>query len=234
MSNRVGKLFLGGGGDENQSFELDQKFAIEIGEVGQVLYLPMAQQGDESRYASCFDWFTSTMQRHAISKNRLTMWTTFSNRRSSDLSEFKGIYIGGGMTGALCKLMHAADMSSALSKFLLAGNSIYGGSAGAIALGGSLLPIPEEMLGSGEEAERALGLLPQLSFRCHYRRGDRVADTICRGAAKRLPGQRIIAIPETAGLICTQKDCLVVGIDSVFQFYGDEVSEIPPNSTIRL
>jgi dipeptidase E len=229
-----GKLFLGGGGDENQSFELDQKFVEEIGDSGQILYLPIAQQGDATLYASCLKWFTQTMKRHEIPEKRITMWTTFSDRTPADFGKFKGIYIGGGMTGVLCQLIRKADMQTAFSRFLESGNSIYGGSAGAIALGDSLLAIPEEMLGTKVEDSKGLGLVPNFSFRCHFRSDDKTSEEICRAAAKRLPDQRIIGIPETSGLVCFGGECRVIGQDPVTQFFRGEALVIQPNTKFSM
>lgn len=51
------------------------------------------------------------------------------------------------MPGIFRQLMRNADMQTTFTSFLYAGHSSLDGSTGVIALGGSILAIPEDMMG---------------------------------------------------------------------------------------
>lgn len=227
---RAGKIFLGGGGDENQSFPLDRIFTNTIREQGPILYLPMAQEGDRQFYNECLRWFTQTMKMHGIPETQISMWTDFSQVTLPQLKQFGAIYIGGGMTGHLCQLMKDAKLQELFPPILESGVSIYGGSAGAIALGEHIYCVPEEMLGTAEEHSQGLGVIKNTSFRCHYRVDDLATQELCLATSIRLPTQRILAIPETSGLIYEDGEFVVVGQEPVFEFHRGKILEIPNNS----
>lgn len=125
-------------------------------------------------------------------------------------------------------------MQEIFDQFVKSGNSIYGGSAGAIALGQNLLAIPEEMLGASEEDSKGLGLIPNFSFRCHFKSNDTVAAKICHAVAKKMPNQSVLALPETSGLICFDGEGTVIGKEPVIQFFGVEAMAIRPNTKFSL
>lgn len=54
-----GRLFLSGGGDEQQTFELDE---ILLKDVKTILYIPVAWPNED--FDSCLKWFTAAMEQH--------------------------------------------------------------------------------------------------------------------------------------------------------------------------
>ena len=54
-----GKLFLSGGGDEKETFEIDEVF---MKGVNRILYIPVAWKNND--FASCLTWFPNAMSIH--------------------------------------------------------------------------------------------------------------------------------------------------------------------------
>jgi dipeptidase E len=211
-------VFLGGGGDEHQSFKLDAIFARRI-KGRALLYLPIAQIGGQDLFKGCFQWFLKMMNSHGIAANNITMWTSLEGKSAQDFLNFKGIYIGGGNTGHLCRCMRESSFPEVVNSFIAEDRVIYGGSAGAIVLGQSLYGVPEEVEGTGEECFDGLGVVPGYSFRCHYDKEEATIAVIKRALAKGV--SRMAAIPETSGLMSTNDGLCVVGSEPVVVFMKD-------------
>ena len=128
-----GKLFLAGGGNEKQSFDVDREFA-KI--VKKVLYIPIAWNNIKKNetYESHLDWFTKCMNQH--SKMEISMLIDLNT--PINLKEFDAVYIGGGNTFKLLHKMRESKFDKKLVDFFNSGGIIFGGSAGAILFGNDI------------------------------------------------------------------------------------------------
>ncbi|MBN1792131.1 Type 1 glutamine amidotransferase-like domain-containing protein [Candidatus Woesearchaeota archaeon] len=191
----MAKIFLGGGGSTEQSKRLDSIFVKQVGRKP-ILYIPVAME--TSDFQPCWDWFIETFSALGIRKERIVMWTNLEGKTVKDLMQFSAVYIGGGNTFKLLKLMRKSGFDKALKQYAKKG-IIYGGSAGAIILGKSIKTaiVLDE---NNEKLEDLNGLcLVNYSIFCHYKPelNNRIMDL-----AKQLD---IIAITEESGLIVSEK-----------------------------
>lgn len=125
------RIFLGGGGDENQAEEIDNLYGKTIGNGAKVLYIPIAWSNSE-QFSSCLNWFKNAYARFNF---EIEMLTDFNDVDYEFLDKVDSIYIGGGNTFALLKTIKETNFNDLLNKFIVSGKVVYGGSAGAIILG---------------------------------------------------------------------------------------------------
>ncbi|MXW06926.1 MAG: hypothetical protein F4Z87_02150, partial [Gammaproteobacteria bacterium] len=105
------------------------------------------------------------------------------------------VYIGGGDTGRLMDQIEKSGFKSLIPEFIDAGGYVFGGSAGAIAMGKSVLTAPEDE----ETATLTTGIncIGDWSAYPHY---DNNSAEEVRELARRL-NSNIVAIPEESGVI---------------------------------
>ena len=125
------KIFLGGGGDEEQARAIDDLYGETVGNGANVLYIPIAWSNPE-QFASCLSWFKNAYARFDF---KIEMLTVLNNVSFDYLDKFDSIYIGGGNTFSLLKTIKETNFIKPLQEFIDAGKAVYGGSAGAIILG---------------------------------------------------------------------------------------------------
>lgn len=208
-------LFLAGGGDREDSFLLDQAFCSTLEGQRRVLYWPIAMDGSGPSYPECLNWIKETLARFDCTA--IEMWTDLRGHAVEELSNFDGLYIGGGNTFRLLREVRANNWFEPLVAAASSGYPIYGGSAGAILMGQSILTSqdpndqPEVPLDTA-----GLGLLGGLSVACHYRAS---REEEIRGYVKRIKGP-VVAIPEGAGIKKIGDELKVVGPQAVVLF-GD-------------
>lgn len=168
MSHLIGagsRIFLSGGGDETQSFLLDNFFLQNIPENGNILYIPLALRGHRL-FEGAEEWFTSLLSSH---KREDISITTLQNADSTiPLDSFDAVYIGGGNTWSLLKELKESHFNTKLQDYIaLPHKMIYGGSAGAIILGAKISCQNDQRVESFED-ENGLDLLSGKSVTCHY------------------------------------------------------------------
>jgi dipeptidase E len=158
------KIFLGGGGSEKDSFLLDRAFADSLTKK-KVLYLPIAMS--EEKYSDCFNWVKSALAQHGILE--IDLCVDLRDLTENSLEHFGAIYIGGGNTFRLLKLIRDSNFDFLLKQFLEAGGVVYGGSAGAIIFGKSIITSGKaDKNDVGLNEFSGLNLLNGYSVWCHY------------------------------------------------------------------
>lgn len=209
------RLILAGGGDAPDSEPIDRIFA-DWTRRGRTLYLPIAMDGVRHPYDSCFDWFRSTFE--PLGLHDAEMWTDLESHRYEFLSRFEGIYIGGGNTFRLLKLVRESGFGIGLADFALRGGAIYGGSAGAILLGRNIATCAHmDVNDVGLTDTRGLGMASGHSIWCHYT----AADAPRIEAYRHEHAEPIWAIPESAGVVIEAGRARAVGREDVVVFEED-------------
>ena len=127
------RLILCGGGDGNQVKESYELFSKEVN-GGKVLYIPLAW--NHGNMDSCIDWFKSEMLPYGITDIEDVL--DAKDITSDKLSNFSGVFIGGGNTFKLLKVLKETDAFDNLNTYLNNGGIIMGCSAGALIFGKSI------------------------------------------------------------------------------------------------
>ena len=132
------------------------------------------------------------------------MWVEedLKTKVKDDFVQFSGIYIGGGNTYKLLKEFKEFGTFDILSSLAKKGLSIYGGSAGAIILAKTIIPagfLDENKVELTDLS--ALYLVQGYDMWCHY---TGVEDSSIKEYMERFNLQKIIVIPENAGLVVSE------------------------------
>ena len=178
-----GKLFLAGGGGKKDSTEIDKLFSRE---VGKILYIPIAINTDKYSFDSCLTFLKS-----CLTDVEITMVTDLSKLEHMKLEEFDGIYIGGGDTVKLLRDLKSISFFHKLKDFYINGGHIYGGSAGAIILGKSIVSAEK---GAADFSSDIVGAkLIDAIIWPHYSQEDDEKILAL--------GQQVFAIPDDGGIV---------------------------------
>lgn len=224
------RIIAAGGGGAEDSRLLDEKFAAWLGEQGRLLYLPIAMDGVRRAYHECLAWLESVFEPHGICN--ITMCTELDASLNRELASFHGIYIGGGNTFRLARLLRQTGFDQALVRFARMGGAIYGGSAGAILLGSDLATAAHlDANETGLTDFSGLDLLEGYAIWCHYQ----PQDDLLIEAYLSQRGRPLLALSESAGVCLEGGRLFSCGYEAVrvyrrggLQFIrpGDEIS--PP------
>jgi dipeptidase E len=226
-----GKIFLGGGGNEVQSFAIDQAFMREFTSF-RILYVPIAMESGNGDYDACVNWLSNALSQHLSDPEKLEIHPLYdpNSLSSVDKENFDGLYIGGGNTYFLRKALADTDFDTFIRSFLADGKSVYGGSAGAIVFGRSIATVAEENEIGEDAYSVGLSLLGEYSVVCHY--AEYQYDNITQLVGSVV--SPIIAIPETSGLIVQESEARVVGRDSIHIFSTGGVDVLQPGDSFSL
>lgn len=210
-NNKRGKLYLSGGGEINQTFELDDRFLRDLS-IRKICYIPLAGTPGVFGYESYFDWFIKMLAAHQDEFFEVDMVTASDQLNELDLHSYGAVYIGGGNSYRLLNLFKSTDFALKILEYFNHGGMIYGGSAGAIVLGKSLEIVKQEDLFNAQYGDAGLGLLGDYSILCHFsEKNESVAGSFME------QGNRLISLTESSGIIFdgTKKQFTCVGTSPV-------------------
>src|SRR3989339_1113634 len=128
------QIYLSGGGNEHQSFPLDNFFFNALPKKGFFLYIPIALRGHKL-FSTAPAWMKGLITLHK--RRDLTFKTVINLQKYKfeNLVNINGIYIGGGNTWLLMQELKDSRFADVLNQYLKTGVLLYGGSAGAIVFG---------------------------------------------------------------------------------------------------
>ena len=200
-------LFLGGGGDIQDSIEIDTAFFSHLIPNDKILYIPVAC--DFTTYENCFVWFNSLVKKYTnIPSDNITMLLETSV--IPNLNDYKAIYIGGGNTYKLLDYICKNNLDIKFKEYLKGSGIIFGGSAGAIIFGKTIETVIEEKENYPDNP--ALNMVKDYAIRCHYQPQD---DKLFQNLSKKIKTP-IIALPENGGLKIDKNNIKTIG--NVFIF----------------
>jgi len=222
----VGRLILSGGGNEKQTYVLDEVF---LKNVNKILYIPIAWKNDD--FKSCLKWFKNMISQHN-KKVRITMLTDLS--KNIKLENYDAVYIGGGNTFKLLNKIKENKFDKKLLDFYKKGKTIYGGSAGAIIFGNNIntalickdADINEVKL----KDSSGLNLINNYDIQCHFE------DAQIKEHQEfiKKTGREIIAIPEESSVLVENNKIKVVGLKPVTVIAKECTRKIKVNETTTL
>ena len=224
------RLFLGGGGNSIDSFELDKKFVASLDLSKPILYIPIAISSIKHPYPECLEWVLSVFKIHSVTN--IIMWNEedLKNKVKEDFDKFSGVYIGGGNTYKLLKELKEFGTLKIISLLAQEGLPIYGGSAGAIILAKTIFPAGYADTNEVRVTDfSALNLIHEHDVWCHYIEDDN--DSIIEYLAK-YNLEKILAIPENAGLFVTEDSIEIVGPGMITLFKNDFQKVLNPGELV--
>jgi dipeptidase E len=215
------RLILAGGGAAPDSHPLDALFAGWIGPGGRLLYLPVAT-GNPAGYRDDLVWVSAVFR--PLGVGAIEMWTDLARREAGHLTNFDGIYIGGGNTFHLLDLLRRTGFDRLLRDFIAGGGAVYGGSAGAIILGRDIGPAAHiDPNTAGVRNTHGLDLLGGYAVWCHYAAD---ADESRIRAYVAATGFPVLALTERAGLRVEGARIYAAGYDPCVRYTGDGAHEV--------
>lgn len=190
------RMILAGGGSPEQAAQVDSQWLkmLEADHDLPVLYIPWAQA--EHKQVAAEGWFRDT---YARSLGGRAIHVAEIGARLEGLETYASIYVGGGNTQRLIDQIDAVDGRIELKNYIENGGIFYGGSAGAIILGNTLLTAPE--VEPSSQNTDGLDLLDGYSVVCHYDSEDSLD-------ASHRP---LFAIPEDGGVVYDGTDIRLIG-----------------------
>lgn len=223
MRKETRRIFLSGGGDEEDSKLIDEQFVKALDLSKPTVYIPNAMSQD--RYPSCLDWFTSAMGRYGVTS--IEMWDDLHTRRP--VGDVAGVYIGGGDTVKLLNEIRATGFDRYIAEIVEHGAPLYGGSAGAIIFGEDIRTAPEASNLSQSEA-KGLKLVDGYSVMCHYNEQQAVRAQ----ALQEMVGTSVISIPEESGAFICGKNLVNCGSAPIYLYSSDGKGALEAGGSLEL
>jgi dipeptidase E len=224
-----GRYFLAGGGNEKQSFQVDELFCKS---VSKILYIPIAWNNVKINedYKSHLEWLSTTFGKFGV--NDITLLTNLDD--DVNLNDYDGIYIGGGNTFKLLNFIKNSKFNLKLTNFVNQGGLIYGGSAGAIIFGSeidiSLLCVDRDENKLNLQDFTGLNILKNIDVQVHFQ-SDQIE--IHKDYVRKTK-RNIIAIPEESAIIVENDECLVVGLKPVYFITENNCISFENNSRFKI
>jgi dipeptidase E len=212
-----GKIFLSGGGNEQQTRFLDEEFVKNLLRK-KILYIPIALERDHLGFELAYDWIIKCLTQHTSEFLDIRMILDLGKISQDELNSYEAVYIGGGNTYKLLYFFTITNFNSKLINFYKNGGIIYGGSAGAIILGKDISIVKEENNNPEKYIyEQGLDLLNNFSILCHFNPDNLYLIEKVKEFVKRKKTE-IIALPEDSGLIFHHNKFSPVGKNNVYKF----------------
>ncbi len=225
----MGILFLSGGGDRNQTLEIDKQFAAEVNRGKPILYIPVAMDQEHISYESCYEWIKDVFYPFGVKD--ISMWTDLSGKSIEELLEFSAVYIGGGNTYSLMNDFLRSNFHSLLQSFIKQGGVVYGGSAGAIIMGTSILTCSHMDVNHVRlESYSGLSMVYDYSIWCHYEEEN---DSLIQ-AFMETRQRPVIALTEETGIKVKNGTIVVSGSKGAYVFKGMNKKCVNPGERIYL
>ena len=211
------KLILCGGGADQQVQESYKEFAKTIGKE-RVMYIPLAW--NNGPYKDCLNWFQSEMEHFGIYD--IDLITDAKQITEERLSKVKGIFIGGGNTYKLLKMLKDTDAFANLREFALKKDTVVmGSSAGALIWGKSIDTCKDDGLGIksicdqnivGLEDTSGFNMINGFSLLVHYKKKEEQIP-LTKQRINRLikEGYKLICLPEETSLVIEENNFRIIG-----------------------
>lgn len=210
------KIFLQGGGGKEDSVELDKKFVASLNLSKPLLYIPIALNTTEYShlYPGCLAWISDLFK--AYNLTNIVMWVEedLKNKTAADFEQFCGVYIGGGNTFKLLKDLKEFGTFDILKKLAEKNIPIAGGSAGAIIFFKTVIPALSADKNDVKLTDfTGMNLVNGYDLWCHY---SPEMDSEIVKYKEKYNLEKIIAIPENAGLCVTDGVIEEIGPGKIF------------------
>ncbi|MCL1786299.1 MAG: peptidase E [Alphaproteobacteria bacterium] len=218
------KLILGGGGSGEQTALSNKLFDEIIDNSKPVLYVPLARDGD---YAGCLEWVTGELA--GVRKAGIDMVQSGAELAAADLSKYAGIFIGGGNTYKLLKILKETGAFDKIKNYLARGGVVYGGSAGSVIFGRSIDIVKYmDTNDVGLSDLSGFDMIDGASLAPHYTNGNSAETKAATEFLKEYSkNEWIVAIPEENSIFIND-GIKVIGTKNWYMFQNGEYKMFDP------
>lgn len=214
------KLILNGGGSGESVKDSYKLFSQLVGNK-KVLYIPLAWY--RGNMENCIDWFKGEMKEFGITD--IVQVLNPNEITQELLMEVGGVFIGGGNTYQLLKLLKESPAYNNLKNYIENDGVVMGVSAGALIMGKSIDScLKDELEIKSCNDENLVGLidtdgfgyLGEYSVLPHYKKYEEQFENIEKRIEKLLSKDfKLICVPEETSLYITDSYIQVIGKKSV-------------------
>ena len=233
-------LILNGGSSGEKIKNSYELFSKQIGK-GKVLYIPLAW--NNGPYEECIDWFREEIKPYGITN--IEMITEANQLTIEKLNEANGIFIGGGNTFKLLKLLKDSVAFENLKKFAKHKDKvIMGASAGTLIFGNKIDACEDDGLDIkscgdindvGLKDTTGFNLVNDYSLFVHYKKKEAQINATKLRIKKMIDkGLKLICIPDETSLIVVGNKGYVLGNKPIEIFENEKSLVIAANQEIQL
>ena len=232
------RLILCGGGDGEQVKESYELFANLVN-GGKVLYIPLAW--NNGNMETCINWLKKEMEPFGVIDIEDVLDAKEITKEK--LSKYKGIFIGGGNTFKLLKMLKDTEAFNNLKEFLNNNGVIMGASAGALIFGKSIDTCLKDDLNIKTTDENLVELKDTTGFDMingyslfvHYqKKPEQLEQTKEKMKRLILAGHNVVALPEETSVYIDDDEVTVIGQKPAEIFTRNKNEIIEPNNGCNL
>lgn len=233
------RLILNGGGDGGQVKESYELFAHLVN-GGKVLYIPLAW--NNGNMEKCIEWFKSEMIPFGVTDIEDVL--DAKDITKEKLSKYAGIFIGGGNTYKLLKMLKETDAFDSINDFLDRGGIVMGGSAGALIFGKSIDTCLDDGLDIkccvdknlvGLKDTKGFDYIKGYSILPHYKKlEEQNANTKKRVNRLISNGFKLICLPEETSLYINNDEFTIIGQKPAKIITKNKTQVVEPNNICYL
>ncbi|MBX0356696.1 Type 1 glutamine amidotransferase-like domain-containing protein [Halobacillus sp. Nhm2S1] len=182
----MGALILSGGGSAEQNVKAHEAFVERLDQRKPLLYIPVAGDPEQRPHEESFRYIKNCLKPFGMSKFK--MWTEINDRSIEEIQTYSGVYISGGCSLKLRRLMGESGFDRILLEYYKQGGVVFGQSAGAMLFG--------EAPSGG-----VLNLVEGYRIWCHYKpENKREIDIVTRR-----DGLQILAMEDGGSVLVSDK-----------------------------
>lgn len=227
------KVFLCGGGADNQTIEANKRLNEIIDHSKPCLYIPLAME--QERYDSCYEWISGELKN--VNIPYIEMVRSANELATKNMMDYSVIFIGGGNTFKLLNDLKASGIFDKIKEYLDDGGVAFGGSAGAIIFGADLEAC---LLDDTNEVNlnetSGFDVLNGISILCHYTNRTTEKDEQSKQYLLEISKHRkVVALPEEVTLFVNDDSIEVIGnrpfyyFDNGLMIKKNEINSITSN-----
>lgn len=213
-------LFLNGGGDGQAVADARAVLNEVIDHNKKILYIPFAWE--DSTYSGCLEFITEELS--DVEAAGIEMVRNGKELYEKQFSEYACLYIGGGNTFKLLKMLKDSNCFEKIRDYLTHGGIVWGGSAGAIIFGRDIESCAmDDRNDVGLLDVAGFDMIDGYSLLCHYTNREaertREATEYLMELSKKKP---IYAIPEEDTIYISDGAVEVLGGRQYYVFVDGE------------
>ena len=223
-------IILGGGGCAEQTIITNKLFKSLINHEKPVLYIPLAWEDYDKGYENCKKFLIGEFSN--IQHGEIEVIQSADEILDKNLSDYSAIFIGGGNTYKLLKLLKDSGAFEKIKQYIENGGLVYGGSAGAVIFGkdiNSVMYMDTNNVALKDTS--GFNLLFDFSFTAHYmNQSENEHKKATEYLTKYSVHEPVIAVPEEDSLYTDWNTVKIIGTKPWYIFNNGNKRQMNPNT----